>query len=618
MREASTLYWRGVLATCVVLLLGGSLLGGSPTLGQAQTAPTFSKSQTKLLPVAPPPDESVDSASGSSSADENPGDEGEPSNVQVSRTATGSLVDVVNPSGVVVGKSLTDCVRVGQSETTIVRNEDGIVAGYNDGMGFAGPPFNRGACSVQTSLSGYSFSTDGGQRWTVGGAMPVGNTIAFGPGTKGCSSSGRFVTRGDPWLGVSGDTFVYTNLAQWNDNGESAAYPCFAPAAGAVPTAGISVHFGSFRHGSFVWDREVLVQAPNYPGDFLDKDSLAVDSRGRIFVTITNFIETCGVAANGFGQIELYRSLNGGETWDRHIIQPDETFVTDPTNPNCGANGVQNQGSNPAVGPDGELFVAFERGWMAPGIGGPPLGLPRPTIALRMSSDRGATWGTLRTIQSICAQLIAPAGYNRVNNNDFPRVAVVQEGPHRGRVYVAFQDCSATNGSAASGLNTDVYLAQSDNNGVSWAIRPVHPTADGKYHFWPVVSVGESGEVRVVYHEGQDVTPDPAHPDNIVCSVRLAGALNNPVLRQSTKVSLVDVMEAVSSDGGQTFVNQRLSTRTTNWCKATPINSIVPNFGDYIDGRGAASGGLTLWGDGRNGEHSDFVPTVFGGSEEGR
>jgi hypothetical protein len=372
----------------------------------------------------------------------------------------------------------------------------------------------------------------------------------------------------------------------------------------------MSVHFGSFQDGGFAWNREVLVQSPNYPGDFLDKEAVAIDKRGAIFITTTNFIETCGLAANGSGQIELYRSLNGGATWDRRIIQPDETFVTNPADPKCGADGVQNQGSQPAVGPDGELFVAWERGWEAPGVGGPPSGLPRPTIALRMSTDRGATWGPLRTIRSICAQLNSPAGYNRRHNNDFPRIAVVPKGPHRGRVYVAFQDCSATYGSAASGLNTDVYLAHSDNNGLSWTIRPVHPTADGKYHIFPVVSLGNEGEVRVVYHEGQDVTPAGTPPGAIVCSIRVGGPLNNPTLRKSTKVSLVDVMEAVSHDGGQTFMTQRVSTRTTNWCKATPINSVIPNFGDYFDGRG----GLAVWGDGRNGQHLDFVPTVFSGS----
>jgi hypothetical protein len=605
----------------VMVAMTGSLLGGSMIQGQAQTTgPGDLKRQMKLAP--PPPDESSSNFGAFSGAgtDADLESEGILPNVQVSRNATGTLVDVITPAGVVVGKRLTDCVRVGASETTIARNGDGLVAGYNDGIGFAGAPFFRGPCTIQQDgLSGFAFSTDEGASWTVGGAPPVGHVIAFGPGRQGCSTTGRYVTRGDPWLDVDDDTFVYVNLAQWNDNGESSAFPCFAPAAGGVPTAGMSVHFGTFDDGGFTWHKAILLQSPNYPGDFLDKEALAVDpqSRGAIFITTTNFTQTCGVAANGFGQIELYRSLNGGATWDRRIVQPDETFVTNPNNPDCGTDGIVNQGSVPVVGRGGELFVVWERGWLAPEVGAPPQGLSRATIALKMSINRGATFGPLRTIKSICSQgIFPPAGYNRKLNNDFPRVAVAQNGPFEGRIFVTFQDCSATNGTAPFGHNTDVYIAFSDNFGATWTIRPVHPPADGKVHFFPVVGVGTSGEVRVVYHESQEVTPDPAHPNAIVCSVRVGGPLNNPVLRRSTKVSLVDVMEAVSNDGGQTFVTRRVTTQTTNWCKATPINSIIPNFGDYIDARSGTPRGLALWGDGRNRNRVDFVPTVFFGGGE--
>jgi hypothetical protein len=421
------------------------------------------------------------------------------------------------------------------------------------------------------------------------------------------------VTRGDPWLDAHGHTFVYANLAEWNDNNESAKAPCFAPAAGSVPTAGISVHFGAFHDGGFAWNRAVLLQSPNYPGDFLDKEAMAVDREsGAIYITATNFIETCGVAANGAGQIELYRSLNGGVTWDRRIIQRDETFVTDPADPNCGADGILSQGSAPAVGPNGELFVVWERGWLAPVVGGPPLGLGRATIAFRMSTDRGATFGPRRTIASICSQgPFVPAAYNRTQNNDFPRIAVARDGRFKGRIYVTFQDCSPTSGGAAFGRNTDIFVAFSDNFGATWAINPVFPTADGKAKFFPVVSAGESGQVRVVYYEDREVTPDPAHPNAIVCSIRIGGPLSNPTLRKSTVVSLVDVVEAVSDDGGKTFTTSRLTTQTTNWCKATPINSTIPNLGDYIDARASEFGGLNLFGDGRNGGLVDRIPTIF-------
>ncbi len=599
MRGASRLYRRGVLGAFIVMLLVGSLLGGSLTQGQAQTTKEFLKSQLRTQAAAPPSDESGSSSGGSTSAEAAAESDGELSNVQVSRN-----------------QNTTDCFRVGASETTIAGNGDGLVAGYNDGIGFSGAPFNRGSCTIrQDGLSGFAFSTDEGESWTVGGAPPVGNIIAFGPGTRGCSRTGRFVTRGDPWLDVDDDTFVYANLAQWNDNSEGATQPCFAPAAESVPTAGMSVHFGTFQDRGFAWNRGVLLQSPNYPRDFLDKEAMAIDkeSRGAIFITTTNFIETCGLAANGFGQIELYRSLNGGATWDRRIVQRDETFITDPANRDCGSDGIVNQGSAPAIGHGGELFVAWERGWLAPVVGGPPQGLPQATIAFRMSTNRGVTFGPLRTIKSICSEaFFPPAGYNRTLNNDFPRIAVAREGRFEGRIFVTFQDCSAARGTAASAVDTDVYLAFSDNFGATWTIRPVHPTADGNAHFFPVVSVGKRGEVNVVYYQSREVTPDPAHPNAIVCSVRIAGPLDNPVLRRSTKVSLVDVMEAVSRDGGQTFVNRRVTTQTTNWCKATPINSIIPNFGDYLDARG----GKALWADGRNRSRVDAVPTVFFGGAE--
>ncbi len=201
---------------------------------------------------------------------------------------------------------------------------------------------------------------------------------------------------------------------------------------------------------------------------------MAVDreSRGAIFITTTNFIETCRVPFNGFGQIELYRSLNGGVTWDRRIVQRDETFVTDPANPNCGSNGITSQGSDPAIGPNGELFVVWERGVAAPGIGGPPQGLRRATIAFRMSTDRGASFGPLRTIASICSlRRNPPAEYNCTRINDFPRIAVAQEGRFEGRIFGTFQDCSPASGDAAFGRDTDIVVAFSDDFGQTQSDR---------------------------------------------------------------------------------------------------------------------------------------------------
>ena len=495
-------------------------------------------------------------------------------------------------------------LRSGASETTLAADRDGarLVAGWNDGEGFAFAPFGTGQPAL--GLSGFGFSTDGGRSWTDGGAPPAGNVVAFGPGTQGRSATGNYVTRGDPWLDQNGrGSFYYANLAVWEDDA-------------ANPPAGVSIHRGSFRGRNFTWDSPVLIQSPNYPDDFLDKEALAVDrigNRTALYVTLTNFIAVCGQPFFGFGQIELYRSLDGGTSWSRTIIQPDETIVTDPSDPACGADGVENQGSAPAVGPNGELYVAWERGQDAPLVGGSVL--PRATIAFASSTDRGASFTAPSTVASICSGANdEPAAYNRTSSNDFPRIAVAQSGRHRGRIYLTYQDCSAASGSAPFGADTDVYVTFSDDRGAHWSTpRPVHRVADGRQQFWPVVSVGEHGEVDVTYYDMQDVnvTPDP---NDIECSVRTGGPLDDPILKQSTVTTFSDVFTVRSTDGGRTWRRPvRLTDTTTNWCAATPINSIIPNFGDYITSLTPDERVLATWADGRNAGITDRVPTTWFG-----
>ncbi len=599
-----SLYVRKVLVAFVILLMLGSLAQGQD---QISLSPSQIKHEAKTRSTPPPTEDTsvtLGGASAAASAQSKSWSDDEFSNVQVSKN-----------------QNSTDCVRTGASETTIAGDEDKLVVGFNDGEGFAGPPFFRGSClTVQAGLSGFAFSNDGGRTFTDGGAPPIGSVIALGPGPQGCSSTGRYVTRGDPWLDFDGEeTFVYANLAQWDDNAELATSRCFVTAAGQnlVPTAGISVHFGSFRSEgkseTFAWTNSVLLQSPNYPRDFLDKESIAVDrdSKGtNIFIATTNFIEVCNIPFFGFGQMELYRSLDSGVTWSRTIIEPDETFITNPANPDCGLDGVENQGPAVAVGTSGQVFVTYERGWFAPLIGG--AALPRATIAFRMSTNQGASFGPRRTVKSICSgAVLPPRGYNRTINNDFPRIAVAAEGKFKGRIFIAFQDCSAANGAAAFGRDTDIHLAFSDDEGQTWTIVPVGPQNDGKIQFWPNVTVSEDGEVNVVYYESQEVnvTPDP---NDFECVVRTGGPLTNPTLRRSKLSSLVDVFLARSKDGGQTFGSpMRVTTQTTNWCKATPLNSIIPNFGDYITSRSADSETVITWADGRNGGRVDHIPTVF-------
>jgi len=223
---------------------------------------------------------------------------------------------------------------LGRSETTIASNNGGthMVAGWNDADGFCGPPFGAPCPPPPVpGLSGYSYSTDGGQTWFDGGAPPVFDGA---------------MTRGDPWLDLGGhgnDTYFYANLAVNATDGGS---------------RGVIVHRGSFAGNTLIWyDGQVFDSPRNAvtPGaDFYDKEALAAakDGSGAAYVTLTNFQETCGIAQWGYGTIEVWRTQDGGETWEGPAIAgPDESFILDPSQPLCGYEGVLQQSSVPAIGP---------------------------------------------------------------------------------------------------------------------------------------------------------------------------------------------------------------------------------------------------------------------------
>lgn len=442
---------------------------------------------------------------------------------------------------------------LGRSETTIAASKNGnnLVAGWNDAEGFCGTPFGA-PCPTPAvkGLSGFAYSLDDGTTWTDGGAP--------------FNASG-VMTRGDPSLDVGGagnDTFYYANLAASATTGAG---------------AGMIVHRGTFKAQTFSWDTATIIPPP-FAGAFLDKELLATDkngSRPHVYISVTNFFAGVGTR----GQIEAYSSTDGGTTYARSIVHPAEFPVLD-------------QGSAPAVGPNGEVYVAWERGWQAP-AGGQGI---FPQIRLKTSLDNGATWsppgGVL--VADICAgALFPPFAYNRGVINDFPRIAVAQSGPQKGRVYVTWGDCRIANGGtqAATGgvgnRNTDIYVAHSDDQGATWS-APVLVAGGATKQFWPVVTVQPGGNVDVTYYDAVQVPASPPTPST----------------------SLVDTYWAQSLDGGVTWETpEKVTTATSNW--RTTATNIAPNFGDYNTHVSAGDRLFVTWADGRAGVPDTFFAKIL-------
>lgn len=478
---------------------------------------------------------------------------------------------------------------LGRSETTSAASTDGqfVVVGFNDAQGFCGPPFGA-ACTPETppGLSGYAYSSDGGLTFTDGGSP---DPAVFG----------NVFTRGDPWLALGGfdnATYYFANLSVDATSGAD---------------LGVSVHRGHFDlSGVLHWEDVRVFNAPAAPNDFYDKEAIsaAQDGSGTAYVSVTNFAEECGVPQAGFGQIEVWRTHDGGNTWQGPtVVSPDMS------DPGC-AGGTLQQSSNSAIGPNGEVYVTWQLG---PHLGPTSTGAD---IVVATSLDGGVTFGAPVLVANINSVRNDPqVGYNRDRQNDHPRIAVATSGPFKGRVYVTYYSAVAPVTAAPvapcpaplPGLcraqrltSIQAFVEFSDDRGATWSSpAPVAPAppASGVKRFWPVVTVEPGGNVDVVYYESQETSI------GTTCTINVGGG----VRRRGPAVSLVDTFWAQSMDGGATFASPiKVSTATSNWC--TAVSNIRPNFGDYI---GSASGGNRVfpsWADSRNGVPDAFFSQLLG------
>jgi hypothetical protein len=252
-----------------------------------------------------------------------------------------------------------------------------------------------------------------------------------------------------------------------------------------------------------------------------DKHWSIVDrNKNSIYVTWTQFDDYGSSSPSDSSLILFSKSLDGGQSWS-------EALRINQKAGDCIDKDNTVEGAVPALGPNGEIYVS----WAGPA-----------GIRFDRSLDEGETW-----LEEDILVDPMPGGWD-FNVPDIYRCnglpvtkCDISGGPHQGTIYINWTD--QRNGSN----DTDVWLSKSTDGGDSWS-APVRVNDDGpgKHQFFTWMDIDQTtGYLFFVYYD-----------------------------RRAYNDSRTDVYMAISTDGGETFFNKKISE-----------SPFFPNsgifFGDY-------------------------------------
>jgi hypothetical protein len=333
-------------------------------------------------------------------------------------------------------------------------------------------------------MRGY-FSADGGQTW--GGVdLPLPPAIGANGIDFGSDPSLAFDTQGNVFYSYivvffgagKGVSINGTELAVARSTDGGMTYP--------------TVTFFSFNGGeSHFNDKPMITTDTNTGSPFRDRVYVAWDAAS---------------GGSSSGGIRVGHSSDSGATFS----------VNRADNAKGPGRGI---GASPTVGPNGELYVAWND-------------FSANTIAFNRSLDGGVTWDTQRVVASkvIPFDIAIPA-------ESFRGVLVYpacdtdrSSGTHRGRVYCSWMDLT-------EGGTTNIFLAFSDDKGVTWSdAEPVGDPAEGADRFNHWMSVDPvTGDVNVSYYDTRnDTTGHRFMTDVFLAQSKDGGVTWQPDVRVTT------------------------------------------------------------------------------------
>lgn len=307
---------------------------------------------------------------------------------------SGSISVSAVPTNVHVNNNAGDRIGETQAEVAVAVFGDTVVIGFNDSRGFT-----VGTSPGVGTLSGFGYSVNGGATFTDGGTTQVaaaGEQCFGDPGIDTDEKGNWYYNQ------------IYTKPGQQN----------------------IGVHHGKFVAGVLVWDTPVQADVALTSTSLMDKCLLACDRvTGNVYVSATRF-SNVGLPP----QIEIVRSTNNGASWDPPIVLDNTTTPT-----------ASKQGSRPFCGPNGEVYVVWEKGANninCPDGSGNVTGFGGAQIAFTRSLNNGVSYDPFTVIASLVTDFMASGpGDLRERANEFPDIAVDRSGgSNNGNLYITWHE----------------------------------------------------------------------------------------------------------------------------------------------------------------------------------
>lgn len=432
------------------------------------------------------------------------------------------------------------------------------------------PPFPTPACSQNFDSGGYAHMNNASIAYGSGQNV----YITFSAHRGDFNRPERTITDG----GNGDDALV----AHSTDGGRT-----FQPAVIAVPGGGPVLPAQGGLAG-FGMRPQVGVQRGAGAGG---QDRIYVSS-WNCFIRVRASQTSRGGCLFGGGDRRIFvaRSDDGGATWIAPVLASAAAVRTGGAIAEAGSPDEQAlEPSQPVVGPDGAVYVAYRNRDITDGVTCPPNPFPIPAeggfpasrancIVIAKSTDMGATWTRRNTGVSLRDR----------GQRAQPRLALDPASGGSGSLYVTFALRPGTPAMPGTDLG-DVVIQRSSDGGATFTQNPVRVNDDpaGNGQSFPQVSVG-AGRVDVTWLDRRNRYPGPGG------------------------VNIADIYTARSSDDGASFAaNRRVTDRS--FSLDVGLSRVLGSYNFYgpVSQTLADGSRLTAWMDSRTGNVDNGVQDVF-------